>query len=121
MENMDNGLNVPKWVLISWPKIPQMPQNLSAKIVYQSKMFGILLKKGSIGTVFMFKYCKVVKLLFLTLGPNFLSKISQIIEIIQIPFSHILEILNKNYEKKIFFGDNDALKIYGAPKLCTVK
>ena len=27
---MDKGLNVPKWVLINWPKIPQMPQNLSA-------------------------------------------------------------------------------------------
>jgi hypothetical protein len=33
MENMDNGLNVLKWVLIVWPKIPQMPQNLSAKFV----------------------------------------------------------------------------------------
>ena len=25
MENMDKGLTVPKWVLINWPKIPQMP------------------------------------------------------------------------------------------------
>ena len=33
MENMDKGLTVPKWVLINWPKIPQMPQNLSAQIV----------------------------------------------------------------------------------------
>ena len=32
MANMDKGLNVPKWVLINWPKIPQMPQNLSAQI-----------------------------------------------------------------------------------------
>ena len=31
MENMDNGLTVPKWVLIVWPKIPKMPQNLSAQ------------------------------------------------------------------------------------------
>ena len=25
---MDKGLTMPKWVLIDWPKIPQMPQNL---------------------------------------------------------------------------------------------
>ena len=28
MKNTDNGLTIPKWVLIIWPKIPQMPQNL---------------------------------------------------------------------------------------------
>ena len=33
---MDKGLIVPKWVLIVWPKIPQMPQNLSAQFVCQS-------------------------------------------------------------------------------------
>ena len=27
-------LTVPKWVLMNWPKIPQMTQNLSAQIVY---------------------------------------------------------------------------------------
>ena len=32
MENIDKGLTVSKWVLINWPKIPQMPQNLSAQI-----------------------------------------------------------------------------------------
>ena len=31
MENMDKGLTLSKWELIVWPKIPQMPQNLSAK------------------------------------------------------------------------------------------
>ena len=31
MENMDKGLTVPKWLLIVRPKIPQMPQNLSAQ------------------------------------------------------------------------------------------
>jgi hypothetical protein len=30
---MDKGLTVPKWALINRPKIPQMPQNLSAQIV----------------------------------------------------------------------------------------
>jgi hypothetical protein len=33
MENMDKGLTVPKQVLIVQPKIPQMPQNLSAQFV----------------------------------------------------------------------------------------
>ena len=37
----------------------------------------------------------------------------------QNPFCHILEILNKNYQK-IIGGSIDALTIYGAPKLCTV-
>ena len=36
MENMDKGLTVPKWVLIVWLKIPQMPQNLSAQFVCPS-------------------------------------------------------------------------------------
>ena len=30
---MDKGLNVPQWVLIVQPKIPQMPKNLSAQFV----------------------------------------------------------------------------------------
>jgi hypothetical protein len=33
---MDKGLNVPKWVLIVWPKIPQMSQNLSDQFVCPS-------------------------------------------------------------------------------------
>ena len=37
MENMDKGLTVPKWVPINQPKIPQMPQNLSAQIVCPSQ------------------------------------------------------------------------------------
>ena len=36
MENLDKGLTVPKWVLIGRPKIPQMPQNLSAQFVCPS-------------------------------------------------------------------------------------
>jgi hypothetical protein len=36
MENMDKALTVPKWVLIVWPIIPQMPQNLSAQFVCPS-------------------------------------------------------------------------------------
>ena len=31
-ENMDKRLTVPKWLLINWPKIPQIPQNLLPKI-----------------------------------------------------------------------------------------
>ena len=33
---MDKEPTVPKWVLINRPKIPQMPQNLSAQIVCPS-------------------------------------------------------------------------------------
>ena len=36
MDNMDKGITVPKWVLIVWPKIPQMPKNLSAQFVCPS-------------------------------------------------------------------------------------
>ena len=36
MKNMDKGLTVPKWALIVRPKIPQMPQNLSAQFVCPS-------------------------------------------------------------------------------------
>ena len=36
MENMDKGLTVSKWVLINWPKIPKMTQNLFAQIVCPS-------------------------------------------------------------------------------------
>ena len=31
---MEKRLTVPKWVLIVWPKIPQMPPNLYAQFVY---------------------------------------------------------------------------------------
>jgi hypothetical protein len=44
MENMDKGLTVPKWVLIVWPKIPKMPNYLSAQFVCPSPM-----KKASLG------------------------------------------------------------------------
>jgi hypothetical protein len=36
MENMNKELTVPKWVLIVWPKIPQIPQNLSVQVVCPS-------------------------------------------------------------------------------------
>jgi hypothetical protein len=38
----------------------------------------------------------------------------------QNPSCPILEKINENYDKKYFFGFFVALKIYGAPKLCTV-
>ena len=50
MKNMDKGLTVPKWVLINWPKVPTMPQNLSAQIVCPSpKVWYFNEKKGFIG------------------------------------------------------------------------
>ena len=47
MENMDK--TVPKWVLIVWPKIPQMLQNLSAQFVCPSPKVWDFNKKGFIG------------------------------------------------------------------------
>ena len=35
-------------------------------------------------------------------------------------FTCILEKINKNYDRKKLFEYHEALKIYGAPKLCTV-
>ena len=50
MENMDKGLTVPKWVLIVQPKIPQMPQNLSAQFVCPSpKVLDFNENKASLG------------------------------------------------------------------------
>ena len=45
MENMDKELTVPKWVLIVPPKIPQIPQKISAQNVCPSPIF---LKKSSL-------------------------------------------------------------------------
>ena len=42
------------------------------------------------------------------------------VEIFQNPSCHILEKIKENYDKNKIFGYHDALKIYGAPKLCTV-
>ena len=39
MEIMAKRLTVPKWGLTVWPKIPQMPQNLSAQFVCPSPKF----------------------------------------------------------------------------------
>ena len=36
MKNMDKGLTLPKWVLLVRPKVPQMPQNISAQFVCPS-------------------------------------------------------------------------------------
>jgi hypothetical protein len=46
MENMDKGLTVPKWMLIVQPKIPQMPQNLSAQLSVKAEKFWISMKTG---------------------------------------------------------------------------
>ena len=46
MENMDKEHTVPKWGLIVWPKIPKMPQSLSAQFVCPSpKVLNIIGKR----------------------------------------------------------------------------
>ena len=47
MKNMDKELTVPKWVLIVRPKIPQMPQKISAQNVCPSPKVGDFRKKSS--------------------------------------------------------------------------
>ena len=48
----DIGLTVLKWVLILWPKIPQMPQNLSAQFVCSStKVLDFNEKKASLSVL----------------------------------------------------------------------
>ena len=49
MKNMDKGLIVPKWVLIVWQIIPQMPQNLSAQFVCPRPKVLDFNEKGFIG------------------------------------------------------------------------
>ena len=39
------------------------------------------------------------------------------VEIILIPLAYILEKIQKDYDRKQFFGYHDPLKIYGAPRL----
>ena len=68
MESMNKGLTVPKWVLIKWPKIPQIPQNLSA----QAQKFRISMKKG-------FHWASVVR----DLGPK-INKLKENYFIVQI-------------------------------------
>ena len=48
MEKMDKGLSLPKWVLIVWLKIPQMPQNLSANLSAQTQKSWISMETGFI-------------------------------------------------------------------------
>ena len=47
MENMDKELTVPKWVIINQPKIPQMPQKISAQFVCPSSKVWDFRKKVS--------------------------------------------------------------------------
>ena len=42
---MDKGLTVPKWVLIVWLKILQMPKNLFPNLSAQAQKFWISMKK----------------------------------------------------------------------------
>ena len=64
MENMDKGLTVPKWVLIIRPKIPQMPQNLSAQFVCPNpKVWDFDEKKASLGvrSPWLWWRCRIIQ------------------------------------------------------------
>ena len=49
MESMDKELTVPKWVLIVWSKIPQMPTIYLPNLFAQVQKFWISMKKASSG------------------------------------------------------------------------
>ena len=49
MENIDKGLTVPNWVLIYWPKIPQMLPKFSAQFVCSSPKVWTFRKKARSG------------------------------------------------------------------------
>ena len=49
MENMDKGLNVPKWVLIVRGKFPKCPRIYLPNLSAQAQNFWISMKKGFIG------------------------------------------------------------------------
>ena len=49
MENTDKGLIVPKWVLLNWPKIPQITKIYLPKLSAQDQTFDISIKQGSLG------------------------------------------------------------------------
>ena len=46
---MDKVPTVPKWALIHYPKIPQMPPKFSTQLSAQTQKFGIFGKKLSLG------------------------------------------------------------------------
>jgi hypothetical protein len=66
---MDKGLKVTKWVLINRPRLPQMPQNLSAKIVCRNPKVWVFDEKmlhwASVvrghGTIYGMKSRKIAK------------------------------------------------------------
>ena len=61
MENMDKGCTVPKWVLIVWPKIPQMPQNLFAQFVCPSpKVLDFIEKRLHWASVVCVLHCTLI-------------------------------------------------------------
>ena len=49
MENMDQRVTVPKWVLIVWPKIPHCPRIHYPNLFAKAQKFWISMKKGLIG------------------------------------------------------------------------
>ena len=49
MENMDKGLNVPKWMLINRPIYLKYPKIYLPKLSVEAQKFGILLIKDFIG------------------------------------------------------------------------
>ena len=88
-------------------KLSKSWDNLNSILEKMNKSYLLLCTETTLSNhpvvIFWVKYQKLLK-----------------VEIIWIPFSYILEKINRNYDRKYFFGYHDVLKIYGAPKLCSV-
>ena len=50
MKNMEKGLTLPKWMLINWSKILEMPHIYLPKLSAHAQKFEILMKEGFIGS-----------------------------------------------------------------------
>ena len=71
MKNMDKGLTVPKWVLINWLNVHQMPQKLFAQFACPSpKVLDFNQKRLHWASVVHVVNYSLYHATFVTHGPN---------------------------------------------------
>ena len=94
MKNIDKGLTVPKWVLINWSKIPQVPQNLFTQIVCPSPKVWDFDEKKEI------HWASVVRVIDDFIFTIFISIFFPIFNFRSAYTDQIMEILNKVAKQK---------------------
>ena len=123
---MDKGLTVPKWVMIVWLKIPQIPQNLSAQFGFPSpKILDFNEKRLHwVSVVCTVRYIVVFKLVFIWFLIQNNSNVNTlnicIFLIIGIMYVIFCPILNLNNTEKAFrpIGCTMDYKSYKFLKIC---